>query len=155
MESNRQFDTGTNPTIEKLQDCLRGEMMAVETYERALSSVDHVGLHHALQEILTSHAHRQDLIRERLGHMGGDVPSSTGLFGTFAKVLQRGADILGDRVAIAALEEGEDRGLAMYEEAVASCDGRTRRFIEKDLLPEQHHTHDLCRQLKDYVTQPS
>jgi len=142
-------------SIEKLQDCLRSEISAVETYELALHGVTHVGLHRALQEILLSHARRTERLRERIERLGGKAPKGSGVWGAFAKAIQAGADLLGDRAAIAALEEGERHGLDLYTAAAARCDVRTRTFIDEEMLPEQQHTHDLCRSLKDYVSLPS
>jgi demethoxyubiquinone hydroxylase (CLK1/Coq7/Cat5 family) len=139
----------------KLEECLQGELSAVETYELALKSINHVGLHRALQEILESHALRAERIRERISRAGAEAPKSSGVWGAFTKVVQAGADLLGDRVAIATLEEGEDRGLAMYTSGLEGCDAKTRKFIDTELLPEQRRTHDLCRSLKTYVKAPS
>ena len=139
----------------KLEECLRGEISAVETYGLALKSVHHVGLHHALQQLLDSHSRRVEQIRQQIGRAGAEAPTGSGVWGAFTKVFQAGANLLGDRAAIGALEEGEDRGLAMYKEDLTGCDASTRSFIETKLLPEQQTSHDLCRSLKTYVTQPS
>lgn len=158
------METNTNPSrdtetrdagIAKLQECLRSELSAAETYELALKSVTHVGLHRTLQEILVSHSRRTALLREKLTGLGAEAPADSGVWGAFAKAFQIGADLLGDRLAIAALEEGEDRGVELYSKDLADCDPRTRKLIDTDLLPEQRRTHDLCRTLKSYMTAPS
>jgi demethoxyubiquinone hydroxylase (CLK1/Coq7/Cat5 family) len=142
-------------SIRKLSECLRGELSAVETYELALKHIDHVGLHRELQDILTSHARRVDVLRERLRNNGADSMQSSGAWGTFAKMLQTGADLLGDRAALAALEEGEDHGIKLYSSDLEGCDSDVRNFIRSQLLPEQQRTHDACRSLKNYVKQLS
>jgi demethoxyubiquinone hydroxylase (CLK1/Coq7/Cat5 family) len=155
MQTNSQRETKNADTIEKLQECLRTELSAVETYELALKSIDHVGLHHTLQEILTSHGARVERLRGRLGQRGAEAPKSSGIWGAFAKVVQAGADLIGDRAAIAALEEGEDRALQLYSANLGACDAETRRLFTADLLPEQQRTHELCRTLKSYINAPS
>jgi hypothetical protein len=156
MEPNHPHESfEQQATIEKLGECFRHELSAVETYELALQGVTHVGLHHALQELLVSHSRRTDQLRERIGLQGGQPPSSSGVWGAFAKAVQRGADLLGDRAAIGALEQGEDRALAFYAEGLEGCDPSTRTLIGRDLLPEQRRTHDLCRTLKSFVNAPS
>jgi hypothetical protein len=142
-------------SVEKLYECFRGELSAVETYELALKSIDHVGLHHTLQELLSSHARRAELVRDQISRLGLEMPKSSGAWGTFTKAVQAGADLLGDRAAIAVLEEGEDRGLARYTSDLAGCDPKTRKLIEEQLLPEQQRTHQLCKTLKSYVMAPS
>lgn len=142
-------------SVEKLQELLRSEISAVETYELALKSVNHVGLHRTLQEILTSHSRRSTQLREKITALGSVPEESSGVWGAFAKVFQAGADLLGERVAIAALEEGEDRSVEMYSADLKGCDAKTQKFVDNELLPEQRRTHDLCRTLKTYVTTPS
>ena len=142
-------------TVGKLQECLRVELSAVETYELALKSVTHVGLHHTLQEILASHGRRTEQLRDRIGRLGAEPAKSSGVWGAFAKVFQAGADLLGDRTAIAALEEGEDRSLNLYTANLDDCDAVTRMLIDKEVLPAARRTHELCRTLKSYVNTPS
>ena len=157
MQTNqpRQTTATKDKSIDKLRECFRDELSAVETYQMALSSVTHVGVRRTLQEILASHDRRTEVLRERIARSGAEPPNSSGVWGAFAKALQAGADLLGDRTAISALEEGEDRTLALYTDGVDQCDARTLRFIDTELLPEQRYTHDLCQTLKAYVTAPS
>lgn len=163
-----QANTNTNPAtntdretegrdvgVAKLQECLRSELSAVETYELALKSVTHVGLHRTLQEILVSHQNRTMQLREKIQAFGGEVPTNSGVWGAFAKAFQVGADLLGDRIAIATLEEGEDRGVELYTKDLAGCDAATRKLLEGEIRTEQQRTHDLCRTLKTYVIAPS
>jgi len=156
MQTNLPRETDfVDAGMEKLEECLQRELSAVETYDLVLKNVTHVAVHQALQEILTNHARRVERLREKLGRLGVDAPKSSGVWGALAKAVQAGADLFGDRTAIAALEAGEDRGLKFYTEDLADCDSKTRRFIEIELLPEQQRTHDLCRNLKRYLNEPS
>ncbi len=156
MNTNPSRETETrDASVAKLQECLHSELSAAETYELALKSITHVGLHRTLQEILVSHSRRTALLRDKITGLGAEASTDTGVWGAFAKAFQIGADLLGDRLAIAALEEGEDRGLELYSKDLAECDLKTRKLIDTDLLPEQRRTHDLCRTLKSYMTAPS
>lgn len=156
MQTNQSRDTTIkNASIEKLQECLRGELSAVETYELAAKGVEHVGIHHTLQQLLASHARRTTQLTERIRELGAAPAKSSGVWGAFAKAVQAGADLLGDRVAISALEEGEDRGLKLYTDNLTGCDPVTRRLIEAEILPQQQRTHELCRTLKTYTNAPS
>src|SRR5688572_28855994 len=118
MKQNSESELKTT-TYEKLKECYQNELSAMETYDLALKNIDHVGLHHTLQEILASHARRVELIRDQMSRLGVEVPKSSGVWGTFTKAVQAGADLLGDRAAIAVLEEGEDRGLEKYTKDLA------------------------------------
>lgn len=148
-------NTSREYSTSKLEECMRGELSAVETYELALKSVTHVALHHSLQEILDNHTRRVEWLRDRLSRQGATPVKSSGVWGAFTKAVQMGADLLGNRTAIASLEEGEDRGMRLYTKDLDECDMETRTFITTQLLPEQQYTHDLCRTLKKYVNAPS
>ena len=152
---SHKADTQNSASVIKLQELLRSEMSAVETYELALKSVSHVGLHRTLQEILVSHSRRIPQLQEKIKGMNGEPETSTGVWGAFAKAFQVGADILGDRVAVSALEEGEDRSVELYSGDMTGVDAKTRKLIDSELLPEQHRTHALCRTLKSYMSAPS
>ena len=46
------------------------------------------------------------------------VDEGSGAWGAFAKLVQGGADLLGDASAVSALEEGEDHGIKTYADAM-------------------------------------
>jgi hypothetical protein len=157
MNTHPDTESSAHPTrtVERLQDCLRSELSAMETYGLALQKVTHVGIVAVLQQIHKSHARRAESIDRYLLRIGAESPSSSGVWGALARAMQAGADLFGDRVAIAALEEGEDHGLKLYLDAAPQCDSAARRFIEVELLPEQQRTRDLCSTLKYYAKTPS
>jgi len=133
---------------------LRTELAAVETYDLAIANTTHVGLHHELQEIGESHFRRAEKLRRKLASMGARPPTTSGAWGAFAKAVQIGADLLGDKPAMAALEAGEDRCLSLYEK-VSSARTDARAFIVSELLPEQRRTHQTCHALRNFVNDPS
>ena len=149
--SNKAPDSSSK----KLVECLQGELTAVEAYELALQSITHVGMHNELQQALESHAKRSEKLRDTLQKLGAEVPEGTGMRGAVTKAIQAGADVLGERPAIAALEAGEDRLVRMYAEGLDGLDSSTKTLIERDLRAEQQKTHDLCKAIKDYSRKPS
>lgn len=160
--SDRHDDTFDSPaavnypslpaeSVDKLNECLRGEISAMETYELALKSVTHTELTHALRQLHDSHERRVVSLRRRLRGMGAEQSYTSGAWGAFARIVQRGADLFGDKTAMAALEEGEDHGLHLYADELEALDETTREFIHDELLPDQQRTHDLCRSLQRFV----
>jgi hypothetical protein len=109
----------TPEAIDKLNELLRGERSAVETYDLALQHVTSAELLSALRELRDSHERRVVLLRDRLQASDAEPAETSGAWGAFARLVQRGADLFGDKTAVAALEEGEDRGLARYTEVGA------------------------------------
>ena len=66
----------------------------------------------------------------------------------FAKTVEGGARILGDKAAIAALEEGEDHGLKDYKADVDDLAPEQRMLVTGRLLPLQEQTHRRMSALK-------
>jgi demethoxyubiquinone hydroxylase (CLK1/Coq7/Cat5 family) len=141
----------SDDTINKLNECLRGELSAVETYDLAMRGVRDLELVSALRELRDSHDHRVTLLRDRIRACGAEPVQTSGAWGAFARILQRGADLFGDGLAMSALEEGEDRGLRMYSEDMDRLDAKSRDFVVLELLPEQERTHELCGALQRFV----
>ena len=137
--------------VAKLNECLRGERSAVETYELALATVHDGEVARILRQIRDNHERRVMLLDERVRGFGGEPAQSSGAWGLFAKLMQRGADLFGDRAAMRVLEEGEDHGLKKYSEDLDTFDPITREFVMTRLLPDQHRTHELCRSLERFV----
>lgn len=134
--------------VETLNSFLRGEISAVETYRQAIGRISDEGLRSQLEACQKDHEERVTAIRERIEKMGGQPAEGSGPWGIFAKVVQGGADLIGDKVAIQVLEEGEDHGLADYQRDVDQVHGDARRFVRMELLPKQKRTHERMSRLK-------
>jgi len=141
-------------TIDKMNEFLRGELSAVETYDLALGKTKHIELVSSLRRLRDEHTQRVALIREKILAWGGEPSESSGAWGTFASAVQAGAELLGDATATAALEEGEGHGLKMYREALKETDlddAAYRSFVSTVLLPAEQKSHDACRSLKRFA----
>lgn len=134
--------------VETLNSFLRGEISAVETYRQAIGRISDESLRSQLEDCQRDHQQRVEALRERIEKLGGTPAESSGLWGTFAKVVEGGAAMVGDKLAIQALEEGEDHGLADYQRDVDQVHGEARRFVRMELLPAQKRTHERMSKLK-------
>ena len=142
---------GNKSSIEQLNSLLRGEMSAVETYQMALDKVDEIGpAREELLVCLKSHEDRVQMLTDAIIELGGEPAQGSGPWGVFAKTVQGGAKIFGDKATIAALEEGEDHGLHDYEDEVQDddLDIESRELIVNQLLPMQRQTHERLSALK-------
>jgi len=137
-----------NSDVETLNSFLRGELSAVETYRQAIGHVDNDRVRDQLQDCMQDHEHRVSSIRDRITKLGGMPTDSSGPWGTFAKLVQAGADALGEKAAIQALEQGEDHGLADYQRDIDKTHGEARRFVRTELIPAQKRTHDNLSRIK-------
>jgi hypothetical protein len=138
-------------SLSTLNAFLRGEIAAVETYARTLARLGSHVSRGDLGQCLASHERRVALLRRRIIDLGGVPAQTPDPWDSFAHSAGAGAAPLRDDAVIAALEEGEDRGLKLYLDAVGKLDRDTRRLIGDCILPEQVWTHDSLTDLNSNV----
>jgi bacterioferritin (cytochrome b1) len=139
--------------IDALNKFLRGELSAVETYEQAIERLRSSTFAAELSECQRSHQERVELLRQQVLQLGGEPSKSSGVWGGFAKTVEGGAKVFGEKAAVAALEEGEDHGLRLYRNELDSLDLGTRDVVDRILLPEQERTHRTMSTIKDRMHQ--
>ncbi len=143
---------GTAQNVSHLNSFLRGEISAVETYRMALDKIPSDSpARMQLESCLASHQERVILLRDAVLQLGGEPASSSGAWGTFAKTVEGGAKVFGEKATISVLEEGEDHGLKDYRGDLDDLDGTALRLVQSKLLPEQIQTHRTMSQLKKSV----
>lgn len=129
--------------VDALNALLRGELAAAETYRRALEHLPATfGARAALAFCRQSHETRAERYRELIHARGGEPSRGTGVWGAFARLVTSSAELLGARVLIGALYEGEDHGLREYAAMAGRLDPEARRVVMDELLPAQQETHD-------------
>jgi demethoxyubiquinone hydroxylase (CLK1/Coq7/Cat5 family) len=133
--------------IDKLNEFLRGEIAAVETYEQVIGRLQESDHRGQLERCKRSHQMRVLAIRQRIMEAGGRPAQSPGMWGAFSKLIEGGAGMIGEKAALAALEEGEDHGLRVYRDDVRELGASSRRFVETELLPAQEATQRSLRAL--------
>jgi demethoxyubiquinone hydroxylase (CLK1/Coq7/Cat5 family) len=138
-----------NQTVDQLNSFLRGEISAVETYRIALDKLDRGSTARtSLEACQRSHQERVNLLAKEIQQLGGVPEKKSGPWGVFAKTIEGGAALLGDKVAIAALEEGEDHGLHDYKDDLDKLEAGARGLVTSQLLPLQEETHRAMSRLK-------
>ncbi len=121
-----------------LNALLRGELAAVNAYQRALrstagrASADAVEIRRFAVEHQRTVAALQGAVRE----MGGVPASEAGTWGAFV--------LLRDTASVRELLDGEEAGLKMYMAANGILDGDARDLVTLELIPRQRqHIADL------------
>jgi uncharacterized protein (TIGR02284 family) len=135
-------------SIDQLNSFLRGELSAVETYRQALEKVKDAAILNVLRECQDSHSERVRTLTEQVATFGGKPDSGSGAWGTFAKLVEGAATAFGDKTAVAALEEGEDKGLKDYRGDLEDLDANAKQLVQQRMLPAQERTHQAMSQLK-------
>jgi len=137
-----------NDEVKCLNNFLQNELSAVETYNQCIKKVDDAQIATGLADLQNSHQRRVQLLRQKIQELGGKPKDSSGIWGSFAKVVEGSASIFGDRSAISALEEGEDRGRDEYIEKADDLSPELQRFVNSELLPEQRRSHDMLNRIQ-------
>lgn len=125
--------------LETLNELLRGEMSAIETYRQALDVVEDGEGAEVLRVLRVDHRDAADVLWHHVEAHGGQPSEGSGAWGAFAKAVEGAARLLGNRAALKALKEGEEHGLRKYEEALSGgglpldCE----LLIRETLLPRQ------------------
>lgn len=143
MQSQR-----TRDTVEALNELLRGELAAVETYNQALTVLKESEARQDLRECQSSHQGRVLRLRAEILDRGGDPAETSGAWGFFANLVEKGAKAVGPGTAVSALEAGEDHGLKEYQQVLPTLDMPARSIVSADLYPQQVRTHSIVSALK-------
>ena len=142
------MDKTTSKTVEHLNSFLRGELAAVETYRLALKRMNASPHRNMLEHCERSHADRARLLADEVRRYGGEPSQGSGPWGTFAKLVESSAAVIGEKAAILALEEGEDHGRDDYRRDLPDLMPSARQRIENDVIPEQNRTHYAISRIK-------
>lgn len=142
----------TNAPERELESLLRGEIAAAETYKQALAKVDAAEAG-PLREIQRQHGEAIKFFYEQLTANGCEAPTHSGIWGFFARTVEGGASLLGDRMALSALRTGEQQGLEQYVKALQTgvLPANCRTYIESGLIPEQRRHIDVLTQLMAHL----
>lgn len=147
---NATIDQPNGCDTDALNALLRGELSAVETYTRAMSTFDDLELIADLQQIRDEHSRAVRELRDRVVAFGGTPADSSGVWGAFTAAVGDGAEAVGAATVLAALRQGEEYGATEYEAALEN-DGihlECQRAIRADLLPAaRRHVEELNRLL--------
>lgn len=116
---------------------LRGEISAVETYDKALAKFAQAAEAATLQRIRDDHQASVDRLKSNIISMGGTPDKNSGAWGAFAGAVQSTANFLGDNSALGALLKGEKHGREEYVSALENDDvlSEGKVMIRERLLP--------------------
>lgn len=139
--------------IEQIEKLLKDELSATETYLQALDKFkEDVGLGEAehLIPIYEDHKDAVSSLQALTLRLGGTPAEDSGAWGTWAKIILGGANMLGKESVLRTLQEGEKNGAEDYRRALEDTEllADIRALIETKLLPaQQGHINALERLL--------
>lgn len=129
-----------------LNDLLKGEISACETYRQALEKVEASDVRKVLETNHQCHSGCVEILKAEVAKAGGTPTEGSGVWGAFAKLMEGGATVFGDKASVSTLEEGEDKGVADYKKFAEKHGASVPAIAE--LQKKQDGTHAKCRDLK-------
>lgn len=103
-------------TLEALISQYRGEVSAVEAYERAITKFDGQPEELALRRMQAEHHNAVKRLGQAIHENGGVLPESSGAWGTVVNAVEKLAAMVNDEVPLQVLYRGESVGVQGYED---------------------------------------
>ena len=101
-----------------------------------------------LRRCFASHSNRAAEIARRIEELGGEAPRTPGVWGSLVPTLATAAAAVSEGLAIALLEEAEDRAVRRYQDDFEDLDPGSRQFLAERVVPAQDSTHAALSGLK-------
>jgi hypothetical protein len=140
---------------EGLNNLLQGELSAIETYDMALEKIKTPATAEILSSCRSCHANRAAELTQAVRSLGAEPATTSGPWGSFAKLVEAGAAVLGEGPAVGALKEGEDQGLDTYRSACKHTEDSRGDFVASKLLPAQERTNKAITALYENMPKSS
>ena len=123
--------------IDVCNSLLRGEISAVETYNKVIEKYRGEDEIPELIRIKREHESSVSRLRANVVEMGGNPSEDSGAWGSLTKAITSTANLFGEESAINVLRQGEEHGLNDYEKALENEDvmPSCKDMIRDELLP--------------------
>jgi uncharacterized protein (TIGR02284 family) len=144
--------------IEILNKLLKNELSATETYQQAIEKLKEdvsLGKSEHLLPIHEAHKDAVSSLQALIQRLEGIPCEDSGAWGTWAKIVLEGANLLGKKAVLKALQEGEKSGTDAYEKILQETElpSDVRALIETKLLPGQQDHIRTLDQLLDAASE--
>jgi len=140
-------------TIKELNTILKGEHMAVKSYEKFISDLKDEYVRDYFNEVSDDHKKHAQLIANRIKELGGDPAEGTGLAGIMTD-MSSAIKNLTKRSTLDILKDaynGEDRGIGKTEEIVkGDLDEKSAVLINKILSEDHDHLKKISDMISKY-----
>jgi len=143
----------TDHCIKVCNHLLRGELSAVETYDKAIAKYGKEPVLAELQRIRNEHSESVARLQQNVREMGGTPETGSGAWGTFANTIQGAANLFGAGSAIESLQRGEEHGRRDFQDALEDekvmpgC----KTMIRDELLPRVNRHIATLERLEDAI----
>ncbi|AEV68872.1 ferritin-like domain-containing protein [Acetivibrio clariflavus] len=141
-----------NTVVNELNTVLKGEHMAVESYDRFIHMVEDDRVKEEFQKILDDHKRHVKLLEKRIEELGGEPKEDLGFAGVMAnaKLAMR---TMGDKKTIDLVKQaydGEGKGIAMVKEIIkGDLDDESAKLMQDILAKEHEHLFNINRIIEE------
>ncbi len=124
---------------DKIQDIIKGERAAVETYGQVFEKYGADSQLDKLRYFSKDHKEAVLALNKIAKENSIEVPESSGAWGTWSNLVTGTAKVFGEKAALKALKEGEEHGLKEYEELleVSNIPVQFKTMIQDKFIPVQ------------------
>ncbi|MCX7841591.1 MAG: ferritin-like domain-containing protein [Clostridia bacterium] len=142
-----------NKVINELNAYLKGEYMAIQSYDKFISELQDENVKKEMQNIQQDHKEHASTIARRIQELGGKPVEGTGFAGLMADA-KAAFESMKKRSPLQIIKEaydGEDKGISVAHETVkGDLDEESRKMIEGMLKKDNEHLKTMSRLISDY-----
>ncbi len=139
-------------TLDALIVQCRGEIAAVEAYDRALKKFAGQPEEPTLLEIREEHEDSVSRLRTIIEKDGGKIPHESGAWGSIANAVHTITAMVNDEVPLQVLQQGEKVGIDGYEKALGDAQlPDDCKQILGELLARCGKHHARLQELRDHI----
>ena len=141
-----------NTVVNELNAILKGEYMAIESYDKFIHATEDDNVRQEFHKILDNHKKHASLLENRIKELGGEPNENLGFAGIMAN-LKIAMKTMGDKSAIDIVKQaydGEDKGIAMAEEIIeGDLDDESAKLMNDILTKEYDHLKSMNNMLAE------
>lgn len=126
-----------NQTIDKLNELLKGEHMAINIYGKTKELQRDAQVVNMLTKFESDHKKHAELLSQRIRELGGHPDDTTGFPGMMADLTAVINSIRGPQQLLKQVYDGEDKGIHAYEERLDQMDPVSQVII-REIMKEDH-----------------
>lgn len=129
-------------TVKELKAFLKGEHMAIDSYDKYLEKINTPYIKNEFQSIKRDHEHHAVIISERIELLGGKPSKGVGFTGKIAEVMStvKGLGKNDEKFIVKDAYNGENMGIEIAAEIVkGDLDEQSRKLINEILETDRNH----------------
>lgn len=142
------MNSTVNTVVNELNTVLKGEHMAVESYDRYIHAIEDDEVKEEFRKIMEDHKKHVKLLEDRIKELGAKPEEDLGIAGIMAnaKIAMKTMGNKKNIDLVKQIYEGEDKGIAMVEEIIkGDLDDESAKLMEEILSKEYEHLAQIDR----------